>query len=259
MSFTREELLAVVRRSPATVALHDKEGWLGLFGESAYIEDPIGSPRADKRSGLLAKFWDTFIQPHQIEFEVLRDVHLGHDVMRDVVIHTKINERVQIDVPAYLLYQLEEKEGQLQVRRMAAHWELAKLSLGALKLGPRAWWPMTRLFANMIGRMGIGWVGGYLASLWSGIGKRGRLAQLTADSFDADAEIVFGGEKLTPQQLIDRRPLFESPVVAGWTATFRFPEGLGVVEFSRRSKKISMMRLFVDQEMKGKSALRSAG
>ena len=256
MGFTREELLAVVKRSPATVAVHDKAGWLGLFGEAAYIEDPIGSPRADKASGLLGRFWDTFIQPHQIEFEVLRDVVLGHDVMRDVIIHTRINQRVQIDVPAYLLYQLEENEGRLEVRRMAAHWELARLSLGALKLGPRAWWPMTRLFFNMIARMGIGWVGGYLASLWSG--KPALVFSL--DSFEADAEIDFGGEKLTPQQLIDKKVALESPVVAGWTASFRFSLGLGLIEFSRATKKISRARFFVDvQEMNGKSALRSAG
>ena len=56
---------------------------------------------------------------------------------------------------------------------MAAHWQLGRLSLGALKLGPRAWLPMTRLFGRMLRLMGLSWVGGYLASLWTGIGARG--------------------------------------------------------------------------------------
>ena len=56
---------------------------------------------------------------------------------------------------------------------MAAHWQLGRLSLGALKLGPRAWLPMTRLFGRMLRLMGLPWVGGYLASLWNGIGARG--------------------------------------------------------------------------------------
>jgi hypothetical protein len=121
---------------------------------------------------------------------------------------------------------------------MAAHWELAKLSLGALKLGPRAWWPMTRLFGNMIRRMGLGWVGGYLASLWKGVGK----------SALAAVERELAGRSLT----------LDSPVIAGSTVTFRFrgeQEGLGLAEFS--GDKLVELRLF--QEMNGKSALRSAG
>jgi hypothetical protein len=267
--YSREQLLEVVRRSPALVALHDRQGWLDLFSEDALIEDPIGTPPAGKASGFLARFWDTFIAPHEIRFEVKRDHFLGRDVMRDVLIHTRINDHVQIDVPAYLLYQLEERDGALHVRRMAAHWELAKLSLGALKLGPRAWLPMTRLFARMLARMGLRWVGGYLSALWAGIGTRAvaalgelsaaverRDASALSAGFDGGAEIELGDRRLAPPQLLDALPagsrvVFESPVVAGWTASFRYriegpapSEGVGLMLFARDSGKIAQARLF---------------
>jgi hypothetical protein len=256
MDYRPEQLLAVVERSPQLVAIHDRQGWLDLFSDDAVVEDPIGSPPALKASGLLGRFWDTFIAPHQIEFEVKRDLFSGRDVFRDVIIHTRITDRVQIDVPAYLLYQLEERGGTLHVRRLAAHWELARLSLGALKLGPRAWLPMTRLFARMIGRMGLGWVGGYLASLWGGIGSRGlktlnQLVDAMAGNDDAALKALFDG---APSSDLPRsRVTVESPVAAGWTVTFRFrieggPEGLGLLEFSRDSKKIARARFFTSAQ-----------
>src|SRR5205807_1381842 len=145
MGYSSEQLLAVVRRSPELVAVHDRSGWLSLFSDEAVVEDPIGSPPAGKAEGFLARFWDTFIAPHDIAFEIRRDHFLGHDVFRDALIHTRIGARIQIDVPAYLLYQLEERDGELRVKRMAAHWQLGNLSLGALRLGPHAWVAMTRL------------------------------------------------------------------------------------------------------------------
>src|SRR5439155_21048667 len=129
---------------------------------------------------------------------------------RDALIHTRIGARIQIDVPAYLLYQLEERDGELRVKRMAAHWQLGNLSLGALRLGPHAWVAMTRLFGRMLRVMGLSWVGGYLASLWSGIGKRGIAAAeaLARGEISADGAPV----KFT----------IDSPVAAGWTVRFRF-------------------------------------
>jgi hypothetical protein len=35
MPHSRDEILAVVERSPATVAVHDRTGWLDLFTDAA--------------------------------------------------------------------------------------------------------------------------------------------------------------------------------------------------------------------------------
>lgn len=236
MSFGPEQLLAVVKRSPELVAVHDRAGWLSLFSDEAVVEDPIGSPPAPKSNGFLGRFWDTFIAPHDIRFEIRRDHFLGQDVFRDALIHTRIGEHVRIDVPAYLLYQLEERGGELRVKRMAAHWQLGKLSLGALKLGPRAWVAMTVFFGRMLRVMGLSWVGGYLSSIWSGIGRRG----LDAVQSLARGEISADG---APGKFT-----VESPVAAGWTVSFRFrsdaAEGLALVEFDRATKKIARARFF---------------
>jgi hypothetical protein len=267
MESTSEKLLAVVRRSPERVAVHDRAGWLALFTDDAVIEDPIGSPPAAKADGVLGRFWDTFIAPHDIDFEIRRDHFLGQDVFRDAVIHTRIGAHIQIDVPAYLLYQLEERGGTLQVRRMAAHWQLGKLSLGALRLGPRAWVAMTLLFGRMMRVMGLGWVGGYLSSLWNGIGGRGTaaltaLAAAVAERDEAaltalfapGAEIELGAAR-APDLLSllppGSRLLVEAPVAAGWTVSCRYrlegpspSAGLALLEFAPGSKQIERARFF---------------
>jgi hypothetical protein len=269
MAYSNQQLLDVVARSPAHVAEHDREQWLGLFSDGARVEDPVGSPPARKDTGALGRFWDTFIAPHDIRFNVRRDHFLGRDVFRDAIIHTRIGEKIKIDVPAYLLYQLDDSTGTMQVARMAAHWQLGRLSLGALRLGPRAWVAMTLLFGRMIRVMGPGWVAGYLSSLWRGIGRRGpraatRLAEALAagdvgaarDLFSDDAAIQVGGRQGRPGDLAQlfsgtNRLDIEAPVAAGWTTSFRFAlagaapcEGLALFEFAPGSSRIARARFF---------------
>jgi hypothetical protein len=265
MATTRQQLLAVIERSPESVAAHHREAWLALFANDALIEDPVGSPPARKATGALARFWDTFIAPHDIRFEVRRDHVIGRDVFRDAVIHTRVAPNVDIDVPAYLLYQLDDGADGLQVTRMAAHYQLARLSFGALKLGPRAWLPMTLLFARMLRRMGIAWVGGYLASLWNGVGTRGvRAASALARALEShdtaalaalfadDAIVEIGTTTLSPSALAvaGTRLAIEAPVSAGWTTSFRFrldgatpSEGLALLEFAA-DRRIRRARFF---------------
>lgn len=271
MTPSREALHAVVERSPACVAAHDREGWLGLFSAEALIEDPVGSAAAPKAGGVLGRFYDTFIAPHQIRFAIRRDHYLGLDVFRDAVIHTRVRPGVEVEVAAYLLYQLDQETGELRVRRMAAHWQLMHMTKVAMGMGPRAWWAMTGLFARMVGIMGVAWVWEYLASLWRGIGGRGHLAaaelgrafarrDATALSAlfidDHAARIQLGTQTLTPAELVAVLPAgcrleIEAPVAAGWTLTFRFRlpggipgEGLGLLTFDPESRKIQHARFF---------------
>ena len=101
MPRSRDEILAVVERSaPRPVAVHDRTGWIDLFVDEAHIEDSVGRS-VPKAAGVLGRFWDTFIGPHEIAFEIRRDHLLGLDVMRDAMIHTRIGPHIEIDVPAY--------------------------------------------------------------------------------------------------------------------------------------------------------------
>lgn len=268
---SREALHAVIERSPACVAAHDREGWLGLFTDEASIEDPVGSAAVPKAGGALGRFYDTFIAPHQIKFAIRRDHYLGLDVFRDAVIHTRVRPGVEVEVAAYLLYQLDQDTGELRVRRMAAHWQLLHMTQVAMGMGPRAWWAMTGLFARMVRIMGVAWVGEYLASLWRGIGGRGRLAAAelgralgardaaaVSSLFVAahEARIELGTQTLTPAELVVALPAgcqleIDAPVAAGWTLSFRFRlpggspgEGLGLLEFDPASQKIRRARFF---------------
>lgn len=272
MNPSREALHALVERSPACVAAHDRTGWLALFAADAFIEDPVGSPPAAKADGTLGRFYDTFIAPHAIQFVILGDHYLGRDVFRDAIIKTRVRPGVEVEVAAYLLYQSTEEGGALRVRRMAAHWQLLQMSAVAMGLGPRAWLAMTGLFARMVSTMGMGWVGGYLASLVRGIGRRGvqaatALAQamkardsaavcaLFGDSRDGTA-IELGPRQVAPEQLTAALPagcqlVIEAPVAAGWTTTFRFrlaggepAAGLCHLEFEPRTQRIKRARFF---------------
>jgi hypothetical protein len=266
---TREELLAVVKRSPEAVFAHRREDWIGLFSDDGVVEDPIGSPPAPVANGVLGRFWDTFIAPHEIVFEVHHDYIVGRDVFRDVIIHTRIGPKILIDVPAYLLYQIDATGKTMKVTRMAAHWNLAELSLGALKIGPRTWWPMTRLFIRMIQQMGFSWVGGYLASLWTGIGKAGlksvtaladglekRNAAAISSQFASGATFELGNQVVASNAVLDAlaagsRLSIEKPVCAGWTVSFRYriegptpSAGLALIEFSPADRHIRRARFF---------------
>ncbi|MGI9084899.1 MAG: hypothetical protein ACR2FE_06355 [Aeromicrobium sp.] len=122
----RAEVLALVRSSPTFVGAHDKAGWLGIFGGQHVIEDPVGwRPVRSEEPGALARFWDTFIAPNAIEFQVTQDWVDGFDVVRDVTIVTTLRTGVRVRTPAHLLYQTAYEDGALKVRRMAAHWEPA--------------------------------------------------------------------------------------------------------------------------------------
>jgi ketosteroid isomerase-like protein len=269
MTHPRAEVLAVVARSPAAVAAHDRAAWLALFSEDAVVEDPVGAPPAPKRDGTLGRFYDAFIAPHQIRFEIRRDHVLGDDVLRDAVIHTTVRRGVHVDVPAYLLYQVEDRGGALLARRMAAHWQLSRMVGLALRLGPRAWVAMTILFVGMVRHLGVAWVAGYLASLWRTVGRRGvDLAVALADAlarrdatalgqlFEPSAVIELGERSASPRSLLDALPPgttlgIDSPVTAGSTVSFRFTltgaaptEGLALLEVSRASGRIARARFF---------------
>ena len=75
-----QDKLDLVKASPATVAAHDRSGWMDLFALYAMVEDPVGgaphhSGGFDRRSGrrghtVLGRFYDTYIAPNQVRFAV---------------------------------------------------------------------------------------------------------------------------------------------------------------------------------------------
>lgn len=259
--------LALVHRSPALVAVHDRASWLRLFGTTGVVEDPVGTPPARAADGSLAAFWDTFIGPNEVSFEVHHDYQVGRAVFRDAIVHTRIAGALDIDAPAYLLYEVAD-DGR-SVARMRAFWPLSSLSLTALKMGPSAWIEMTKLFARMVGTMGPRWVGGYLSALWTGIGARGPRvleqlcaaiaagdARAAATLFTHDARVVLAANERSASDLLALIPpgsalTITDAVNAGWSSAFRFSlsqrAGLGLTEFTPHGL-ISRLRLLPARE-----------
>ena len=113
----REKLYELVKRSPELVDRHDREGWLGLFFSEAVVEDPVGAglnrKGKDWRRGRdgLTRFYDIFIGPNDIKFTVNQDIVTDSEVVRDVLIRTRLPNGAVSEVAAYLIYRGWKRAG----------------------------------------------------------------------------------------------------------------------------------------------------
>ncbi len=123
--FSREPLLETAKASPIAVASHDKRAWLGLFTDDAEVHDPVGS-KGHAGAAALERFYDTFIAPNRIRFDVDHDIVCGQTVVRDLVIVTHMGgTALDVGVPLYIRYEIVAgPDGHPRVRRLYAHWEL---------------------------------------------------------------------------------------------------------------------------------------
>ena len=90
--FNDADCLALIEKSPAAVAVQNKAAWMDIFARYSLVEDPVGStPHLsgvyDCRQGYrgrerLSRFYDTFIAPNKIRFQVDRDTVCGLHVVR---------------------------------------------------------------------------------------------------------------------------------------------------------------------------------
>ena len=125
----KSDLLKQVEKSPAAVAIHDKKAWMSIFAQYHIVEDPVGSnPHIsglyDSVSGCrgndaLSRFFDTFIAPNKISFDVKRDIVCGTHVVRDLTINIEMSAKVKAQVPMHLLYELISENGEWKIG--AAH------------------------------------------------------------------------------------------------------------------------------------------
>jgi len=181
--FSAAQCLALAEQSPQAVAEHDKAAWLDLFARYNLVEDPVGSaPHVggtyDQRQGYrgrgrLERFYETFIAPNSIRFDVHQDMVCGLHVMRDITIEITMSPDVVVRVPVHLLYELTQDEGELKIFRLAAYWELWPMlkqqlasGLPFLKIG----WASG---ARMMHYQGMSGIAGFMRGL-SSVGARGK-------------------------------------------------------------------------------------
>ncbi|MGW4478560.1 nuclear transport factor 2 family protein [Rhodococcus triatomae] len=201
------DLLTLAHASPAAVAEHDKEAWLGLFSRYHVVEDPVGGrpvlgglydPRRRRRGrDPLARFWDTFIAPNDIRFHVQRDdIVDGLTVVRDVTIETRLGRGVVAHAPMHLLYEATLDEGEPRIRRIAAHWEVAPMFAKVAGVSPAKLAVGTSMATRMLRNLGLGGSVAFGAAVRS-VGEPGKTAVRrlveAATRGDSDALDTLGG------------------------------------------------------------------
>jgi hypothetical protein len=168
----RSELLAAVERSPEAAAAHDKAGWVGLFTEDAWIEDPVGShPHVGRQR--IGRFYDTFIGPRQITFHRDVDIVKGTSVIRDLTLEVWMGATVRMMIPAFLRYDLGQAESDWKIERLRAYWELPAQMAQFLRHGtasvPASMQLASALLRNQRVAGTLGFAKGFL-----GAGRRGK-------------------------------------------------------------------------------------
>lgn len=179
--FSDAQKLAFVTQSPVLCAAHDRAGWVGLFARDGQINDPVGSRPHEGRQAI-EKFYDTFIAPNQIAFDVEHDIVSGMSVMRDLTLTSTMATGLAIPVPMHLRYDLVQDNGTLKIHRLYAHWELPVLLLKQLG-SVMGWITAMQLTPSLLRHQGFGGLMGFMRGLFG----RGRAGRKAAEAFLAAA------------------------------------------------------------------------
>ncbi|MFJ4651403.1 nuclear transport factor 2 family protein [Nocardia sp. NPDC088792] len=260
---TAAELLATVAASPEAVAAHDRAAWVGLFAEDGTVEDPVGS-RPHRGRAAIERFYDTFIAPNGIVFDVANDVVSGMTVFRDLTIATTMSTGVTLHVPMHLRYDLAETGDALKIRALRAHWELPGMITQLLGSGVQGLLAGAKLGPQLLRNQGVGGAMGFLRGL-RGVGAKGRHAAgglLDAlgrgDAAGARAVLVpvprlewvgDGAFSLEDFSTRVKGLRWSKPIAAGRTVTAtvetRQGRGIAEVDFTERGHRIESVRIFV--------------
>ncbi|MEV4126224.1 SgcJ/EcaC family oxidoreductase [Nocardia sp. NPDC049707] len=260
---TPKELIAAVQASPRAVAAHDKAAWVDLFAADATVNDPVGS-RPHIGRAAIERFYDTFIGPNTIAFQIDHDFVGPATVVRDLLIRTTMSTGATVAVPMHLRYDLVEEDGAWKITRLAAHWELAAMIAQLLRTGLPGLGAALKLGPQLIANQGFNGMFGMMQAMRS-IGRAGKRA--TAQVFSAAAATDISRVR----RLLDERTMIELPagtrisleeftnrarnmqwdklIAAGRTvsASVRLDSAQGVafVEFAPDSRRITAIRVFI--------------
>ena len=282
-------MIALVNTSPVMVASKDREGWLDLFSSDGVVDDPVGAgpnrKGRDRRGGKdgLGRFYDIFIGPNRIDFDVHRDIAGGDELARDVSIKTTFANGAVLVVHCYVLFRIVEEGGRLRMESLRAHWDFIRSCVDLIKgNGFKGLSAALVQFGSMIRVQGPARVMEYFGVAYRGIRNEGvRKAAALAAALSARNEASPSTTcEATLARLVEPGATVDfpagSPPVSwadflsgpaggiglelqglrsgGWFTSGRFrltgggPDRGGVVffEFSPRSRRIVRVRFFWD-------------
>ncbi|MGX1809549.1 nuclear transport factor 2 family protein [Nocardia sp. NPDC055321] len=260
---TAAELLATVEASPQAVGVHDRAAWVGLFADNGSVEDPVGS-RPHIGRAAIERFYDTFIAPNGIAFDVTNDVVCGMTVFRDLTIATTMSTGVTLHVPMHLRYDLAEVDGALKIRALRAHWELPGMIAQLMGSGAQGLLAGAKLGPQLVSNQGVGGALAFMKGM-SSVGKAGKHAAARLLDAIGRGEVAGAHAALAPVPQLswasDERMSLEDftlrakglrwskPLAAGRnvTATVETREGRGIaqLDFTERGARITGVRVFV--------------
>jgi hypothetical protein len=275
----KNKIMALVNKSPELVDRHDRAGWLDLFSSNAIVQDPVGAgpnrKGKDMRKGkdALGRFYDIFIGPNKIKFDVHQDVVVGDEMVREVSIHTTLPNGAITIVHCYLIYRIVEENGQPKIESLRAHWDFGKNALALMKNnGFKGMTGSTVQFGTMIKVQGMKRIIEYMGAMYKGILKKGiKSANAFAAAVNAKDEAAFaklfdtvaviefpaGGKNIAASDFLkgtaqDVKLAFKGLRSGGWFTSCAFDakgggldkHGVVFFEFSPKSKKIINVRFF---------------
>lgn len=190
MTYTHDDMLAAVERSPAAAGAHDRAAWLALFTDNAVLEDPVGS-RPHQGHASIGRFYDAFIDPCNVVFRPDADIVVGTTVIRDLERTITITPGVGLNAPAYLRYDLEPIGGELKISRLQAFWELPVMLATFMRGGVKSVPAGGRLSLALLSSQGFGGAAAFVGGI-RGVrvpGKQ-RVEQLLRDVCTGDEVAV---------------------------------------------------------------------
>ncbi|MFA5055163.1 MAG: hypothetical protein WC562_03185 [Dehalococcoidia bacterium] len=224
----KDKIIALVNASPDLVGKHDREGWLNLFSTNAIVQDPVGAgpnrKGKDMRKGkdALGRFYDIFIGPNTIKFDVHQDIVVGDEMMREVSINTTLPNSAITIVHCFLLYKVVEEGGQLKIESLRAHWNFGKNAISLMtKNGLKGMTGSAMQFYTMIKVQGLKRIIEYLGAMYKGIlGKGIKSANAFAAAVNAKDEAAF-------TKMFDSGATIEFPVGSKAIPASDFLKGAG--------------------------------
>ncbi|ADG80381.1 SnoaL-like domain-containing protein OS=Tsukamurella paurometabola (strain ATCC 8368 / DSM /CCUG 35730 / CIP 100753 / JCM 10117 / KCTC 9821 / NBRC 16120/ NCIMB 702349 / NCTC 13040) OX=521096 GN=Tpau_3803 PE=4 SV=1 [Tsukamurella paurometabola] len=169
---TAEAIRTVVEASPAAVAAHDKQAWTALFAAGGAVHDPVGS-RPQTTPEAISRFYDMFIAPNRIVFDVEHDIVDQDTMIRDLTVHTTMNPGVTLHIPMHLRYTIVDGPDGARISALYAHWELRGMIAQLLRSGASGMVAGSMVGPRLFRILGREAALGFLAGL-RGVGAAGR-------------------------------------------------------------------------------------
>lgn len=186
MASSRADVLSAAQRSLAAAGAHDRPGWLGLFTADGRVEDPVGSAPHRGRAAI-GHFYDTFIGPREITYDLDADLVVGTTVLRDLTLAVRMSPTLTMHVPTYIRYDMAHTPDGLRIAGLSAYWELPAMIRRFLRGGFGALSAGLTLGRAMATHQGVGGSVGFLRGFeGTGSGAGTAFARVLEDACAGD-------------------------------------------------------------------------